>query len=129
MDDQLRRHDRQIAVPRWAARAWSIGSIALVLAFIVGERSLPSTWHEWLGFLFFPLGMCAGLVVAWWRERLGGLVAIASLTTLYLIVLAMIATFPHGWAWFVFSVSGFLFLVTDELSRRPTGPARPEPRG
>ena len=61
---------------RWTARIWSIISIGLVVAFIVGEGFDPTkiTAEEWLGFLFFPVGISVGMIIAWWREFLGGIV-------------------------------------------------------
>ena len=54
-------------VMRWTARVWAVGSIGLILAFIIGEGFNPSQVKatEWLGLLFFPAGICAGMILAW----------------------------------------------------------------
>jgi hypothetical protein len=98
---------------RWIGRIWSIGSIGLVLAFIVGEgieinEFKPSA--EWLGFLFFPVGVCVGMIVAWRKERWGGSITVASLAIFYLIHFATSGAFPSGWAWLAFAGPGFVFL-------------------
>lgn len=114
-------HHRDV-VPalRWTARIWSVASILLVLAFIVGERSLPSTPDEWLGFLFFPFGISLGMLLAWWNERVGGLVTVGSLGVFYVIRFMTAGAFPAGWAWLVFAAPGFLFVLAWLVSKRET---------
>lgn len=108
---------------RWIARIWSVASIALILAFIVGERSLPSNAREWIGFVFFPFGISAGMILAWRNELAGGALTVASLVVFYLVQRAMAGVFPQGWAWLVFAAPGFLFLATWLLARRSSGVA------
>ncbi len=101
-------------VVRWSARIWALVSIVLILAFLVGEGFHPSQIKpdEWLGLLFFPVGICAGMILAWWREDLGGAITVGSLVIFYLIHLATAGTFPKGWAFSVFAAPGFLFLIS-----------------
>jgi len=40
---------------------------------------------QYVGFLFFPVGICVGLIVAWWREGLGGAITVSSLLIFYAI--------------------------------------------
>lgn len=116
-----RRADRRPwSVLRRTARAWSVVSIALVLAFIVGEGVHPAGASEWLGLLFFPFGICAGMLVAWRREGLGGAITIASLLLFYVVHFATAGTWPRGWAWLAFAAPGFLFALTWYLSREAT---------
>ena len=103
---------------RWTARIWSLASILLILAILVGERSLPSTRNEWLGFLFFPAGISAGMLVAWRSELLGGVITVASLCAFYLLHYVTAGAFPTGAAWLVITAPGFLFVVTSLRSRR-----------
>jgi len=104
---------------RWIARVWSIATILLVVGFLVGEPFDP-TGSQWLGLLLFPLGVCAGMVVAWWRERLGGCITIASLGAFYGLHHLTAGTFPAGWAYFAFAAPGFLFLLSWAVWRRST---------
>jgi hypothetical protein len=90
----------------------------LILAFIVGEGSHPSGLNEWLGFLFFPVGISAGMIFAWWKESPGGSITVGSLLAFYVVHLTTAGTFPKGWAWLVFAAPGFLFLLSSHLSRR-----------
>jgi hypothetical protein len=82
----------------WIARIWAVASIGMVLAFLVGEGFHPSQIQprEWLGLVFFPPGICVGMIVAWWKEGLGGAITVGSLAVFYLIHLATAGTFPRG---------------------------------
>lgn len=116
----MKRARRSGAVLRWTARVWSLGTIILVLAFIVGEGDNPVGPDEWLGFLFFPFGICVGMVLAWRWEALGGIVTVGSFGVFYMVRLATAGRLPEGWAWLVFAAPGFLFLLAWFLSRKAT---------
>jgi hypothetical protein len=103
---------------RWTARIWSVASIALVLAFIIGERSLPSDLHQWVGFLLFPVGICVGMAVAWRHETLGGSLTVSSLIAFYVFNAATTGELPRGVAWLVFAAPGFIFIVTSLLGEK-----------
>ena len=112
MEYQTERLQSLTRTVRWIGRIWSIGSIGLVFAFIVGEGIDINEFKpaEWLGFLFFPVGVCVGMIVAWWKERWGGSITVGSLAIFYLIHLTTAGAFPSGWAWLVVAAPGFLFL-------------------
>ena len=96
---------------RWVARVWSIATIVLVLLFLFGEPFNPRG-AEWLGLLLFPLGVCAGMVVAWWSEGLGGAITVVSLAAFYGLHFATAGRFPGGWAFLAFAAPGFLFVLS-----------------
>jgi hypothetical protein len=98
---------------RWLARAFSILSVAILFVFAFGEglhlwRFTPG---ELLLFVFFPLGFCVGMVVAWWREALGGGITVASLAAFYLLNRCLSGSFPRGFAFAALALPGLLFLV------------------
>ena len=111
MKDQDDRSGRAIGFVEWAARFWSLASIGLLIAFVVGEGVHPTRPAEWLGLLFFPLGITIGMVIAWWREGTGGAITVASLIVFYFVHFATSGTFPSGWGWLVIAAPGFLFLL------------------
>jgi hypothetical protein len=119
MEGRTDRHQRWGRALRWTARVWSVVSVALVLAFILGEGFNPSGPNEWLGVLFFPIGISVGLILAWWKEGLGGSITVGSLLAFYVVHLATAGTLPKGWAWLAFAAPGFLFLLSSHVSRRP----------
>ena len=105
---------------RWSARLLSIASTGVLLLFLFGEKFEPSkiTGRQWLGLIFFPVGIVVGFVVAWWREGLGGAISIASLLVFYLIFVFLMGEGLAEGGWFlVFAVPGFLFLASYAISR------------
>jgi hypothetical protein len=97
---------------RWAARGGSLVSLGL-LALFVGSggptwRDLGTGW-TWLGLLFFPIGVAAGLLVAWRRERGGALIAVLSVAAFYAWHWATRGTLPRGAAFLLFASPAVLF--------------------
>lgn len=107
---------------RWVARVWSIVTVVLVVLFLVGESFNPRG-IQWIDLLLFPSGVCAGMVVAWLREGLGGCITVACLAGFYGLHLMTAGSFPTGWTFLAFAGPGFLFLLSWMLWRR-----RPTPR-
>lgn len=108
---------------RWTARILSIISAGMLLLFILGEEFNPAkiTAREWIGLLFFPIGVVIGLIVGWWREGTGGAITIFSLLAFYLIFGWLL---NHEWlgGWFiVFAAPGFLFFIYWLLTRPQAG--------
>jgi hypothetical protein len=103
---------------RWTARVWSAASVAMVLGFIVGEGFNPSGLNEWLGVLCFPIGISIGMILAWWKEALGGSITVGSLLAFYVVHFVTAGTLPRGWAWLMFAAPGFLFLLSSLVTRR-----------
>jgi hypothetical protein len=125
MENPTDKRDAPTRVLRWTARLWSIASIGLILGFIAFEGKNPTTSVEWIGFLFFPLGISLGMIAAWWKEGIGGSITIASLIVFYSYRLATTGILPKGLAWFAFAAPGFLFLLTWYRSRKtPTQRSR-----
>ena len=108
----------------WSARATSVVSVGLLLLFFIGEGFDPSgvTPRQWVGLIFFPLGVVAGMAVAWWREGVGGLVTVGSLLGFYVWHVLAGGWVPRGFIFVVFALPGFLFLLHALLARRADGP-------
>jgi len=72
----------------WVARIWSLVSFGFVLLFLFGEglngHGARPTQGEWIGLALWPGGVVLGLAIAWFRAKLGGVIAIASLIAFYL---------------------------------------------
>lgn len=105
---------------RWFARIWSLLSVVLLFLFFIGEgiELAKVAPQEWLGLLFFPIGIALGLMFAWWKEGLGGAITVASLLAFYLIYgLLLRGSFPKGWAFPLFAAPGLLDLVVWWASR------------
>jgi hypothetical protein len=48
-----------------------------------------------------------GLIVAWWREGLGGAMTVSSLLIFYAIHVTTTGTLPSGPGWVLFAMPGF----------------------
>ena len=103
-----------LRILRWLARGWSVLAVGLILLFAVGEgmNLLLFTARELLLFVFFPLGVCLGMVVAWRWEGLGGGITVASLIAFYLVHFRQSSQFPRGLAFVTVAAPGFLFLLS-----------------
>jgi hypothetical protein len=75
-----------------------------------GEGIHPAGPAEAVGPILYPGGICLGLILAWWRERLGGSITIGSLVLFYVLHTMTAGSLPTGWAWLVLAFPGLLFL-------------------
>jgi hypothetical protein len=106
----------------WVARIWSLASIAFVLVFLFAEilsgHGGKPTASEWIGLALWPGGVLIGLVVAWFRERLGGTVATGCLVAFYVWNMLDSGRFPTGPYFLLVAAPGILFLLSSPLSRK-----------
>jgi hypothetical protein len=114
MEREPRGKSLTLAV-RWLARVWSVATVGVILAMCFAE--MPTNLRDWTGFILYPGGIVVGLILAWWREGLGGGITVGSLVAFYLLHAAITGVFPQGWAWFAFAAPGFLFLWCWRRSR------------
>ena len=102
----------------WLARILGAISIAVLLLFVIGEPSGPSsiTWDQAIGLVFFPCGLIVGLALAWYRELLGGLIAVGSVVCFYVVYEALLHGGWPGWWFMVFAAPGVLHLLHGTFS-------------
>lgn len=102
-----------LAVIEVLARVGSIASITLIVLIFWGEAVHPSqiSRTEWIGLLFFPIGVTIGMVVAWWKEGFGSTITVGSLVAFYVIYGYIFKNHIGGWAFLAFASPGFLFLL------------------
>lgn len=124
MNASLTNKSVSLCALRWSARASSILAIGIVLMFAFGEGLNLSrfTNRELVLFVFFPLGVCLGMVVAWRWEGLGGGITTSSLAAFYLVHRLSSSGFPRGFALAVLSAPGLLFLLCWLWTRLKTKP-------
>jgi hypothetical protein len=96
MEDPIDRRQKWVQTVRWIARVWIAATVVLILAFIVGEGFHPFGPEDLLGALFFPVGICVGMIPAWRKESLGGSITVGSLLTFYVVRRATAGTYPKG---------------------------------
>jgi hypothetical protein len=108
-------------VVRWIARVWSVLSILAVIAFAVGEvggKGPRPTLQEWVGLALWPIGVGLGLIVAWYREELGGVFALGCVLAFYVWNVLRYGQLPRGPFFILMAAPGVFFLVAGLLSRR-----------
>ena len=116
------RSFRLVVILRWIARILSIISIGFVLLFLVGEILPPDTQavfkvRDVVAMVFFPIGVCIGLGLAWRRELQGGTIAIGCVAAFYLILFLFDGRFPRGPYFFLLASPGLLFVAVWGVER------------
>lgn len=98
----------------WIARGLSVLAVGSILLFIIGEHFNPLrlNMQEALLFFCFPLGIVIGMVIGWWREGLGGLIAFASMALFYAVHLIQSGRLPKGPFFLIFALPGLLFVIS-----------------
>lgn len=109
-----------LALVELLARVGSIASITLLVMMFQAETLHPSDIapREWLGLIFFPIGIVVGMIVAWWKEGFGASLTLGSLVAFYFVYGYLLSSHVGGWAFIVFASPGFLFLLHWLLYRR-----------
>lgn len=107
-------------VVRWTARLLSLISTSVLMLFLFGEPFDVTKIRavEWFGLMLFPVGVVAGFVIAWRKERLGGAITVGSLLVFYSVFLFRLSDPTRGVWFLVFAFPGFLFLIAWALSHR-----------
>ncbi len=93
------------------ARIGSVMSISLLVLLFQAEALHPSDIapKEWLGLVFFPIGIIIGLAIAWWKEGLGISITLGSLLAFYFVYGYLLEYHVGGWAFVIFASPAFLF--------------------
>ena len=102
-----------LAILDYAAHIGSVASVTFLLVLFVGEGFYPSqiSPNEWVGLIFFPIGIVLGMAVAWWKEGLGSMVTLGSLLGFYVVWGIILRNHIGGWWFIVLASPGFLFLL------------------
>ena len=116
-----------MALVGFLARLGSVISITLLLLFFQAEAFHPSEIapREWIGLIFFPIGIIIGLAIAWWKEGLGVSITMGSLVAFYLVYGYLLQSHVAGWVFIVFASPAFLFffhwVLRQASHKRATG--------
>ena len=106
----------------WIARIFGLLFVALVLVIGITAALNPNepspTPREWVGIIFFPIGVCVGYVIGWRWQLLGGSVALGSFVAFF-AWLVIERDGIRAWPVFVlFAIPGLLFVFSWFVSRR-----------
>lgn len=112
-----------VTLLRWVARAWSIASVGLPCAFLFGEGLPPLTPKA----VLFPFGVMLGLILAWWFERLGGIVAALSVLLFYALEYSGHGRLPKGPWFFLIAAPSLIFILCGYMKARKMNDQVAEP--
>jgi hypothetical protein len=116
---------------RWTARVWTAASLLFLSAFIFGGAEQLGNWPtmtQWVALAFFPTGIVAGLLIALWKEALGGGITIGSLLGFYAWRIAVTGHLAAG-PWFaLIAAPGLLFLIAGLLTNSRPALTAPQQR-
>ena len=124
MTASMKRRYETLSLLRWVARISSLISILVLVMFFVGEGFDPGrvSGRQWLGLLFFPVGLITGFIIGWKYEIIGGAVSVLSLLAFYFIYGLLISgRLPRGWAFAVFALPAILFLFAGIFAETAIG--------
>lgn len=124
--NRQQKADKLTVVMRWLARMGSLVSVVLLLLFLFGEGLSPVqlTFAEWVGLLFFPVGVTVGMLLGWRWETLGGAITLLSLLGFYMVLYSDKGRFPEGFWFALFALPGLIFLVCGLRSKQQAHPMK-----
>lgn len=116
----MENQDRKFLVLRWVARIWSIPAIFFAvneILFPSSENVVEEGWFTWATVMLMFLSV-VGLLVAWWKERIGGWASLGILVLFFVFYWVDASEFFPGWIWLVGFVAlpAVLFLIYDYLN-------------
>jgi len=97
------------------AKIWSILSLVFILVFFLGygfgsdKGQIPIS--EIVNFIFFPIGLFIGLVLAWKFKLTGGLIAVVSMIMFHLIMFIRSGNPDFVLMLELLAVPGLIFLI------------------
>ncbi len=106
-------------IVRWTARGGSLASIGFMLASVLAQHANPFQMQspDLVLFLCFPSAVAAGVVLAWFWELGGGVIALGGLAAFYAANRFLGGNFPQGWKFLAIAIPGILCLVSAVLRR------------
>jgi hypothetical protein len=106
---------------RRLASAWAAVNLLLIFVMLAGELgtggSRPPA-QAWLGLALWPIGVGVGLVICWFRARVGGWLTLVCLAGFYLWNYAVTGRILRGPYFALYAAPGVLFLLADWMNGR-----------
>ena len=99
----------------WAGRIFGTAVVALfvfvaVAGLLEPESELP-TLEEWMKLALFPIGVCVGYILGWWRQLVGGAVALGCMLAFFIVMAAEGSPVHNIPAFYPFGIPALLYLL------------------
>ena len=111
-----------ISIIRWITRIISISVVLLFLVFFIGEgdfsQPINLTTGEIAMIICVPILLIAGIIIAWKREILGGIVIVGSVLLFNIISMIAETSFTFELDFGLFLFIGLLFIICGVANRR-----------
>jgi len=92
----------------------------MLIGHIFGDSRDDATITLWeaIAIMFFPVGVLAGLIIAWKKEVLGGIINIASMAIFFTYMCILRGRILEGWIWIIFILPGILFIISNYKTKK-----------
>lgn len=113
---------------RWTARVTGLALLGLVGVLIVGHGGLPNVFGRPAAVQLESLAtvmMLGGLLLGWWREAVGGVVASIGIALFFAVEMVVNGS-PPGGIVPLFCVPAILLLISSLVNRRRGGSLTPQ---
>ena len=111
-----------LIILRWITRIWSYIVVTFIVLFVgahlFGDGIGTMKASDAIAFTFFPIGLTTGLIIAWWKEGFGGIIATGSIVAFHLTMLIVGGNPDFVLFIELLAVPGPLFIICCILSRR-----------
>jgi hypothetical protein len=125
MSKTIRAIEGSTVVARWAGRLLGLGIVGLVVLFLIGtggfnpmNLGLPEALE-----MVFLFTTCAGLLLAWRWEWMGGALAIAGVLLFQLVEFVTNGRLFNLWLFGAMLLAGALMLLSQVLGRASAEPS------
>lgn len=112
---------KTISVLRWITRVIGILIVLLFLVFFIGEADFSQpvslTLPEMLSILCIPVLLIIGIVIAWKKEVLGGIIILASVL-IFNLIWYIAEGFSFELEFGIFMLLGLLYIICGVADRR-----------
>ncbi len=87
--------------------------ILAILALLIGEGFVfwKFSKEELVASLFFPFGFIAGLIIGFFKQRVGGYISVFAMFGFYLLNFLGSGEFPQGAFFMLITIPGILLLL------------------
>jgi len=119
---KMNNAEKMISVLRWTTRILSMLIALLFLVFFIGEADFTEPISLSVGEVFMilsiPVLLIAGIIVAWKREVLGGIIIILSVLCFNMAAMISEKYFTFELEFGLFLILGLMFIICGVSKRR-----------